>query len=202
MTAFVRLECFPHSKPSYLTIYSCPQAVTISQRNLTTPHPSTTMSNDAKSNNAASQDESLKDHVSTASTAPSSPVTAKSPVNTNEGDDLYRYLNLSRAGSYSPSSPWIAGTSAAVSRVSPLFTPWLITLCDRLPTTSMPPRPMPSGTSNVYDRNLSCHPGFEWNELPCVQGDTNKTLTSSAIQVDLHKPLVRREDWVFVSRLQ
>ena len=105
------------------------------------------MSNDAKSNNAASQDESLKDRVSTASTAPSSPVTAKSPVNTNEGDDLYLNLNLSRAGSYSPSSPWIAGTSAVVSRVSPLFTPWLITLCDRLPTTSMPPRPMPSGTS-------------------------------------------------------
>jgi hypothetical protein len=54
----------------------------------------------------------------------------------------------------------------------------------------------------VYDRNLACPPGFEWNELPCVQDDTKKTLAASTTQVDLDKPLVRREDWVSVSRLQ
>lgn len=54
----------------------------------------------------------------------------------------------------------------------------------------------------VYDRNLACPPGFEWNELPCVQDNTTKAPSPSVTQVDLDKPLVRQEDWVSVSRSQ
>jgi hypothetical protein len=133
------------------------------------------LSNDAKSTSANPQDDSKEDHASCVFTAPISPIAAKSPGNTNGGDPVYQYLNLSSAGSYSPSDPWITGTSAAVSYglrlLGSLAYHTVPQVTNNVNTTSSDA----TWNCSVCHRSLVCPPGFEWNELPPTQDDSDKT---------------------------